>query len=197
MSILSAALMLFLLIDPLGNIPVLLSILKRVPAARRRKILIRETGIALAILIVFLLFGRFMLKGMHLTPDALGIAGGIVLFLMAIKMIFPESHETKKESVKEFDEPFIVPIATPLLAGPSTLTIIILLTSQHPHRILSWLIALILAWSVCTAILLCSDLLRKILKERGLMAIERLMGLILVTMATQMFLNGIKHFFSL
>lgn len=181
--------------DPLGNIPLFLSILKSVPAAKRKRIILRESCIALVILVLFLLFGQYILEAMHISQPALAIAGGIILFLISIKMIFPSNgHDDQQKAAVE---PFIVPLAVPLIAGPSTMTMVMLLASQAPYNIPRWLLALFVAWLITTTILVFADFLRKILGERGLIAIERLMGMVLTTMAVQMFLTGFEQFLHL
>ena len=194
MSLYSAAIMLFLVMDPIGNIPAFLAILHRVSAKRRQRIILRESFIAFITLTIFLFFGKFILDAMQISSPALGIAGGVILFLIAIRMIFnPGQTETAKEDA----EPFIVPLAIPLLAGPSTMTLVILLGSQEPHRSWHWFLALVIAWLVSAILLLFADNLRRLLGERGLLAMEKLMGMVLTTMAVQMFLTGIAQFLHL
>ncbi len=194
MTIYSAAIMLFLVMDPFGNIPIFLSVLSHVDPARRGKIIVRELLIALVFLIFFLFFGRFILAGMHITEPALGIAGGTILFLIAIKMIFPASNSTFVNDEDKDGDPLIVPLAVPMVAGPSSMTMVILLSTQYPDHQLSWLAALIISWSLGFIILVLSERLSKIVGKRTLKAIERLMGMILTTMAVQMLLTGIKTF---
>ncbi|RKX86847.1 MAG: hypothetical protein DRP58_03905 [Spirochaetes bacterium] len=194
MTIYSAAIMLFLVMDPFGNIPIFLSVLSHVDPARRGKIIVRELLIALVFLIFFLFFGRFILAGMHITEPALGIAGGTILFLIAIKMIFPASNSTFVNDEDKDGDPLIVPLAVPMVAGPSSMTMVILLSTQYPDHQLSWLAALIISWSLGFIILILSERLSKIVGKRTLKAIERLMGMILTTMAVQMLLTGIKTF---
>ena len=194
MTIYSAAIMLFLVMDPFGNIPIFLSVLSHVDPARRSKIIIRELLIALVFLIFFLFFGKFILAGMHITEPALGIAGGTILFLISIKMIFPASNSTFISEEDKDSDPLIVPLAVPMVAGPSSMTMVILLSTQYPNQQLSWLAALILSWSLGFVILILSEKLSKIVGKRTLKAIERLMGMILTTMAVQMLLTGIKTF---
>jgi multiple antibiotic resistance protein len=191
MTLYSAAITLILVMDPLGNIPMFLSILNHIPPRRRRYIILRETFIAFIILTLFLFCGQFILQGMGISPPALAVAGGIILFLIAIRMIFPH-HEMDK--IKLTSEPFIVPLAIPLVAGPSTMAMVMLLANQAPYDMPRWFGALTISWLVSTGILICADYLRKILGERGLIAIERLMGMILTTMAVQMTLTGIEQF---
>ncbi len=194
MTLYSAAVTLVLVMDPLGNIPVFLSVLNSIEPRHRQKIILRETFIAFVVLMIFLFFGKYILEDMHISEPALGISGGIILFLISIKMIFPQEEKEKNKSV---GEPFIVPLAVPLIAGPSTMTMVILLGNQSPHHLWLWALALFIAWLFTTIVLLFADKLRKILGERGLTAIERLMGMILTTMAVQMFLTGIEQFFHL
>jgi small neutral amino acid transporter SnatA (MarC family) len=132
---------------------------------------------------------------MQISEPALGIAGGIILFLIAIRMIFP--HEDENPRIKKTSEPFIVPLAIPLIAGPSTMTMVMLFASTQPRHIWLWMLALFIAWFISTIILVFADKLRKFFGERGLLAIERLMGMVLTTMAVQMFLTGIGQFFHL
>ena len=193
MDILSAGLTLLLIIDPLGNIPVFLSVLKKVEnESRKRKILIRELAIALIVMLVFLFVGQYFLKWLNLRQEAVQIAGGIVLFLIALRMIFP----TEKGVMGDLPEgePFIVPLAVPLLAGPSTLAMLILLARSQPDRIIDWLIAVLGAWGVTSLIMLSSGKLHKLLGMRGLIAVERLMGMVLVAISVQMLLDGITTY---
>ena len=193
MEILSAGLTLLLIMDPLGNIPVFLSVLKTVEnESRKRKILIRELLIALIVLLVFLLVGPYLLKWLNLRQEEVYIAGGIVLFLISLWMIFP----TEKSILGDLPEgePFVVPLAVPLLAGPSTLAMLILLVRSQPDRIFDWLIAVIGAWLVTSLIMLSSYKLYKLLGKRGLIAMERLMGMLLVAISVQMLLDGITTY---
>jgi len=192
MTLFSAALLLFLVMDPLGNIPMYLTALKNVPVERRTKVIMRELLIALTIMVIFLFAGQHFLSALRISEPALTITGGVVLFLIAIKMIFPAP--AGQTGVSNDDEPFIVPLAIPYLAGPSTLATLILIMNGEPDRWLEWLGALLVAWSVCGVILLSATPLAKVLRNRGLVAIERLMGMILVALSIQMLMNGITKF---
>jgi len=191
-TILSAVITLILVMDPFGGIPVFLSLLKHSPARRRRKIILREMAIALAILVLFLFFGKYILSGLHISEPALNISGGVILFLIALRMIFP--RRTQEEENGESGEPIVVPLAVPLIAGPSTLATVMLLATGYPGTILRWMFALLIAWSAALLVLLSGDLLRKLLGDRVIQAIERLMGMILTTMAVQMLLSGVQEF---
>lgn len=189
MTILSAALLLFLILDPLGNIPVFLSLLKPLPAKRQRIVLRRELLIALAVLMAFLWGGKYALELMHLRQESVSIAGGIVLFLIGIRMIFPRP-EGLMGAVPD-GEPFIVPMAIPLVAGPSGMAAVMLMGSNEPDRLGEWSLALLLAWGATAAILMSATLLYRLLGARALIALERLMGMLLVAISVQMLLDGV------
>ncbi len=195
MTILSAALLLFLILDPLGNIPVFLSVLKPLPPQRQRVVLARELLIALAVLMMFLWGGKYALELMHLRQESVAIAGGIVLFLIGIRMIFPRPEGLMGEIPG--GEPFIVPLAIPLVAGPSGMAAVMLMGSNEPARLADWSLALVLAWGATSIILFSSTLLYKWLGRRVLTAVERLMGMLLVAISVQMFLDGIGTYLKL
>ncbi|QHS11153.1 MarC family protein [Sinimarinibacterium sp. NLF-5-8] len=190
MTFISAVVLLFFVMDPLGNVPLFLSALKRVPAQRQRRVIAREMLIALGVLLLFLFLGGQMLRLLGLSEPALSAAGGIILMIIALRMVFPSREHSLHEDVVA--EPFIVPLAIPYLAGPSALATVLLLMSREPARWPEWLGAVLLAWGLCVPIMLASTRLRDALGERGLTAIERLMGLILVTIAVEMLLGGIS-----
>jgi len=188
-TILSAALLLFLILDPLGNIPVFLSLLKPLAPKRQRIVLVRELLIALAVLMGFLWGGKYALELMHLRQESVAIAGGIVLFLIGIRMIFPRP-EGLMGAVPD-GEPFIVPMAIPLVAGPSGMAAVMLMGSNEPDRLGDWSLALLLAWGATAVILMSATLLYKLLGARALTALERLMGMLLVAISVQMLLDGL------
>jgi multiple antibiotic resistance protein len=193
MNIYSAAVTLFLVMDPLGNIPVFLSLLKQVEPQRRTRIILRESLIAFSILTLFLFFGKSILHSLHISEEALGIAGGIILFLIAIKMLFPSPNRYTADD--SHGEPFIVPMAIPLIAGPSAMTTVILFSSQVPTQMGHWFMALALASAASVFTLLCATPLQKLLGPKVIAALERLMGMILTTIAVQMFLTGAAMYF--
>jgi MarC family membrane protein len=190
--ILSAVVTLFLIMDPLGNIPLFLSVLKTVSPGRRRLVLVREIVFAYIVLLACLFLGSLALELLGLDQESISIAGGIVLFLIALRMIFPDDRGAASESPE--GEPFLVPLAVPLIAGPSTLAALLLLQRSSPGYTGSLLAALTIAWALSGAILLSSTFFYRLLRERGLMAMERLMGMLLVMVAVQMFMNGVKTF---
>ena len=189
MTIASAALLLFLILDPLGNIPVFLSILRRLPPRRQRVFIARELLIALGVLMVFLWGGQYVLEVMHLRQESVAIAGGIVLFLIGLRMIFPPPEGLMGELPE--GEPFIVPLAIPMVAGPSGMAAVMLMGSQDPGRMGDWSLALMIAWGATAAILFSATYLYRWLGTRVLIAIERLMGMLLVALSVQMLLDGV------
>lgn len=192
MTLLSAALLLFLVLDPFGNIPFFLSALKTVDEKRHTRIIIRELLIALVVLMFFLFSGQYLLELLHISEPSLSAAGGIILFLIAVRMIFPMRRANEGDQFE--GEPFIVPLAIPYVAGPSAMASVLLIMSREPERWLEWLGALLLAWGSTSIILLISNSLKRFLTNRGLVAMERLMGMVLAAIAVQMFLNGIAEF---
>jgi MarC family membrane protein len=194
-TILSAALLLFLILDPLGNIPVFLSVLKPLPPKRQRIVLARELLIALVVLMGFLWAGKYALDLMHLRQESVAIAGGIVLFLIGIRMIFPRPEGLMGELPG--GEPFIVPLAIPLVAGPSGMAAVMLMGSNEPTRLWDWSLALLIAWGATAVILFSATLLYKWLGRSALTALERLMGMLLVAISVQMVLDGIGTYLQL
>ena len=191
----SAVFTLTLVMDPLGNIPLFMSALKNVSEKRRKKIVARELLIALGIMVFFLAFGKYFLSLLSLDVTAMSVAGGIVLFLIAIQMIFPSRHSAFGENPG--GEPFIVPLAIPLVAGPSTLTTIMIFSMKDPGAWPTWLAMIAISWVINMIILSMAGRLSRFLGDRGLLAMEKLMGMILITLSVQMIMVGIKKFISL
>lgn len=192
MDVFSAAVTLFLVMDPLGNVPLFVSALRTVPPERRRIVLIRELCIAYVVLVIFLLMGNAILKFLGLEQEAISIAGGIVLFLIALRMIFPGQGSLADGALA--GEPFVVPLAIPLVAGPSTLATLLLLQRTVPSSTPTLLLIVTATWAVSGLILLSSTFFYRVLGERGLIAMERLMGMLLVMVAVQMLMNGVRGF---
>jgi len=192
MDVFQAVVTLFLVMDPIGNVPLFLSVLRAVPVDRRRRVLVREIGLAYLVLLAFLFSGRYVMQFLQLRQETISIAGGIVLFLIAIRMIFPGDRGLIGDPI--VGEPFLVPLAIPLLAGPSTLAALLLLERSAPGHTASLLLAVTIAWAICGLILLGSTFFYRVLRERGLMAMERLMGMLLVMVSVQMLMNGLDVF---
>lgn len=188
MSFLSAALLLFFLMDPFGNLAMFQSILSRVPQERRRRTLVRELLAAYVILLAFLLLGKPMMSALGLNQPAITIAGGVVLFLIALNMVFPSLPLLGWEGQ---DEPFIVPLAMPLIAGPSTLASILLLVSKYPGRFGEWMGALTLAWLATAGIMLAGGWFLNRLGTKGTHALEKLTGMLLIMISVQMLVDGV------
>ena len=177
--------------DPLGNVANFIAGLQPVPPEQRVRVIARELIFALGILLFFLFCGHWVLRLLHLKEEALFVSGGIVLFLIALKMIFPPPA---REGDEAHVEPFIVPLATPLIAGPSVIATLLVLVSSQPEAKGKWLSALFAAWAITAAVLLFAPAIARILKEKGSLAVERLMGMLLVMISVQMFLNGLEHY---
>lgn len=192
MSTVAAAILLFMILDPLGNIPVFLSQLRPLPPARRRWVLARELLIALLVLLVFLFFGADLLRLMQLRQESISIAGGIILFLIGLRMIFPGERPMFGDTPA--GEPFIVPLAIPLIAGPSGIAAVMLMANSDPNRTADWSLALLIAWLGTAAILFSATALYRWLGDRALMALERLMGMLLVALSVQMLLDGVAAY---
>jgi multiple antibiotic resistance protein len=186
---------LFLLIDSIGNIPYFIHLLKGIPPHRQRYLILREMLIALAAIICFNFIGDLFLGFLHITRATVQIAGGVILFLISIKMIFPSTKDNSSLELQNIGEPLIVPLAIPLIAGPAVLAAVMLYSHEEPNYIM--LPAIFIAWSASLAVLIFSPLLSKMLGKKGILALEKLMGLIMVLISVQMFLEGIKTFFQL
>ncbi len=189
---LSATILLILITDPFGNIPIFANALKNVAPARRPIVILREVLIAFVLLLTFMFIGDGFLRVMNLSALSLQIAGGVILFLIALRMIFPPAPSG--EVAQQLTEPLIVPLAIPALAGPSALATVMLLVSQAPERRWEWIAALSVTMLVCAVVLVLAERIQRVLGERFIIAVERLMGLILVAVAVEMLLRGFKIF---
>ena len=194
MTIFSAAMLLFLVMDPFGNIPLFMTALGNVEQERHTRIIVRELLIALGVLVVFLFLGQYLLRLLQIGETALTAAGGTVLLLIAIKMIFPRSGGLSEDTPD--GEPFIVPLAIPYVAGPSAMAAVLLIMTREPARWPEWLGAVALAWLVSGIIICASGPLVRLLGKKVLTAIERLMGMLLVAVAIQMLMSGVAQFVS-
>lgn len=190
-SIISTAILLMFVIDPFGNVPVILSILKEVEHKRKKVIIIREMLFGLGILMTFLFFGEAFLNLFHLETEAVRLAGAVIFFVIGIKLIFP-GEQGSSQLYGSSKEPFVVPIAMPLIAGPSALATLLVMSKSHANSMGGLFVSLLLAWFVAAVIMYLSPLLYKILREKGLSALERLMGMLLLMMSVQMFIDGIR-----
>ncbi len=192
LSFASAVVVLLLVVDPVGNVPLFLSVLQRVDAARRTRVIFRECMIAFAVLLAFAMFGGWLLTLFGLSEPSLTIAGGVILFLIALRMIFRGPEGVFGETTD--GEPFIVPLAVPAIAGPAAVATVMLLVSRAPQRLPEWIGAVFVAMLVTLACLVFAERLAKLVGERGLLAFERLMGLILTAIAVEMVLRGTQTF---
>ena len=190
---LSNAVLLFFVIDSFGLIPVYITLMSRVPAERRRHVLIRELLIALLALVVFLFAGRYLLAALHISESSLTIAGALILFLIALPMVFPSIKISM--GTDSTAEPFIVPLATPLFAGPSALTLVMLLGTSGTGSWPEWLGTVFIAWFASACVLSLGNVIALKIGTQGLIALERLMGMFLVAMSVEMLLSGIARYF--
>jgi small neutral amino acid transporter SnatA (MarC family) len=188
----SATILLVLVIDPFGNVPLVVSALRNVPPARHVKVVLRECAAAYVILLGFMFGGQTFLRWLHLSEESLTIAGGIILFLIAIRMVFPRPEGIFGDPPGA--EPFLVPLAIPSIAGPSALATVMLMASRDPAKLGSWVIALTVAMGATTVVLALADRLQRWLGERVVLAFERLMGLVLTALAVEMLLSGVRSF---
>lgn len=188
----SALVILLLVMDPIGNIPLFVALLRNVDPARRARIVLRECAIAFGVLMVFVVSGTLILELLGLSGPSLQIAGGVILFLIALRMIFRRPEGVFGDAVD--GEPFIVPLAIPSIAGPTAIATVVLLVSQAPHRMLEWSAAVTVATLITLLVLLAAERIAKLVGEQGLLAFERLMGLILTAIAVEMLLRGIQTF---
>jgi MarC family membrane protein len=192
-SFLSAFILMLLVLDPLGSLPIFIPIMREVPPARRRWVALREVSIAFAVLLGFMFAGDVFLRVMHLSERSLEVAGGVILLMVAIRMIF--SHEGGVYGMPEGREPLIFPLAVPLLAGPSAMATVLLLASRQPDRMVEWVTALTVAMAVSGLVLVASDRIRRWLGDSVVSATEKLMGLVLTAIAVEMILAGLKRYF--
>jgi MarC family membrane protein len=189
---LSAVIILGLVVDPFGNTPLVNAMLAGVPDDRRRIVIVRECAIAFGLLIAFMFGGQSFLALMHLSETSLSIAGGVILFMIAIRMVFARGGSPFGQQVA--GEPFIVPLAVPLIAGPSALATVMLMATREPAKVGMWAAAITVTMAVTALILLAGVRLQRWLGEHAMQAIERLMGLILTAIAVEMLLTGIRAF---
>jgi len=190
----SALILLLLVLDPLGALPIFIPIMRAVPPERRMRVAMREVGLAFAVLFVFMFYGDRFLQIMHLSERSLEVAGGVILLIIAIRMIFGGAGEAAY-GIERGREPFIFPLAVPLLAGPSAMATVLLLASRQPERIWSWIGALSVAMFISFLTLVLADRVRRLLGDSVISALEKLMGLVLTAIGVEMVLAGIKRYF--
>ena len=187
----SATILLVLITDPVGNIPIFANALRHVAPQRRARVILREILIAFLLLLAFMFGGQSFLRVMNLSELALQIGGGVILFLIALRMVFPPVVAAEAET---WTEPLIVPLAVPAVAGPSALATVLLLVSQQPEQRLEWIGALCVTMLISAVVLVSAERIQRLIGERLVTAVERLMGLVLVSVAIEMLLGGIKVF---
>ena len=192
MDIVSATILLILVMDPFGNMPLVLSVLKNVAPRARTRVVLRECAIAYAVLLAFMFGGDKFMHLLRLSDNALAIAGGLILFLIALRMVFPHAEGIFGDTGDTGT--FIVPLAIPAIAGPSALATVLLLVSREPQRVYAWVAALSLAMLVTALVMISAQRISGWIGKRGVIAIERLMGLVLTAIAVEMLLAGMERF---
>jgi MarC family membrane protein len=191
---LSAVVLLLLVLDPFGSLPIFVSVLRDVAPGRRTRVALREVAIAFGVLLAFMLSGESFLAVMHLSERSLEVAGGVILIIIAIRMIFGSGGDVYASEGPP-REPFVFPLAVPLLAGPSAMATVLLLASRQPDHLWRWVGALSAAMCLSGIVLLAADRIRRVLGHSMVAAIEKLMGLVLTAVAVEMILAGLKHYF--
>lgn len=190
----SALILLLLVLDPFGSLPIFIPIMRNVAPGRRRWVALREAGIAFSVLLAFMVFGEAFLRVMRLSERSLEVAGGVILLMVAIRMVFGQQGGAYG-TIEAAREPLIVPLAVPLLAGPSAMATVLLLASHQPERVLEWVGALACAMLISGAVLLLCERIRRLLGDSVVSALEKLMGLVLTAIAVEMILAGLKRYF--
>jgi MarC family membrane protein len=188
---LSATILLVLITDPIGNISIFANALKHVAPERRARVILREILIAFVLLLTFMFIGDGFLRVMNLSELSLQMGGGVILFLIALRMVFPPAHSDMAE---QLTEPLIVPLAIPAIAGPSALATVLLLVSQQPDKRMEWIAALCVTMAISALVLVSAERIQRVVGPRLVVALERLMGLVLVSVSIEMMLRGAKTF---
>nr|WP_297357684.1 MarC family protein [uncultured Caldimonas sp.] len=189
----SAFILLLLVLDPFGSLPIFISVMRNVSPERRRWVALREVSLAFAALLAFMLAGDAFLRLMHLSERSLEVAGGVILLMISIRMIFASGESIYASDADR--EPFIFPLAVPLMAGPSAMATVLLLGSRQPDRLMEWVGALTGAMVVSGIVLLAADRIRRFLGDSVVSALEKLMGLVLTAISVEMILAGLKRYF--
>ena len=181
----------FIVSNPIGNSPTIVALIKDYPIAKQRMILLRECFFALMLAVFFLFLGETFLKSLQIQDYALTLSGGIILFILGLKMIFINRSEDNLTVTKQ--DPFIVPIATPMLAGGGLLAMLMLYAKEEQNN-LKVLLALLIAWVGVTTVLVLAPYMQLFLGKRGLSAMEQLMGMLLCMISMEMIVNGAGMF---
>ncbi len=185
-------LLLFLVIDPFGNLPFVLAVIGNAPRQRYWRIIVREVLIAFSILALFAFSGDQILGYLNIERASLTVSGGVILFLISLKMIFQSAAEIFDDNYR--DDPVLVPIAVPSLAGPSAITTVMILRTRQQTGLLELLAALFVVFLITCGILLLGRRISFYLGQRGVQAMEKFMGLLLNLVAVNMILMGVKEF---
>ena len=193
-TLISAVLLLLIVLDPFGSLPIYIASMNAVPSNRKLFVALRESAIAFFMLLLFMLGGEKFLTVMHLTERSLAVSGGVILLIIAIRMIFGEPGGGLAASDPD-QEPFIVPLAIPMLAGPSAMATVLLMASTESDNLVVWITALAITISISCLVLVCAEHIRRVVGAAVVEASQKLMGLVLAAIATEMILSGLKQYF--
>lgn len=199
--LLQTFLFIFAVIDPIGSVPVFLEATKNFDNETKMKVAIRSSMIAFFILLFFIVAGQFVMEEMEITLSAFQIAGGLILFLFALSMIFGEGKpESEKHLIKDYNNVTVFPIAMPSIASPGAILSVVLLTDNYTYTIVQQattsVIVLLVIAATCL-LLLAARFVQDKIGETGILVISKIMGLILASFAVQNILNGITKYFDL
>lgn len=197
--LITAFVALFVIIDPIGLTPLFAALTQGDPQSRRRAVGVRACLVALFILSLFTIFGEAVLGFVGISMPAFRIAGGILLFLTALDMLFErrtKRREDKADEEEEGDDPSVFPLAIPLIAGPGAIATVILLAGRDPGLpgILSTIGVTVAVLLVVFALFLTAGLLERLLGRVGINVVTRLLGMLLAALSVQFVLDGLRAF---
>lgn len=197
--IIAQILFLVAVLDPLGSVPVYLEATKQFEEKYKKKIAIRASFVAFAILLFFIVLGQLILEGMEISLDAFQISGGVILFLFALTMIFGEGKPAReKNQITDYKHVTIFPVAIPSIASPGAIMAVVLMTDNHIYSIQEQLVTTLLVLLVVLMtmmLLLVANRVQRRIGQYGITVISKIMGLILASYAVQSILSGLKGFF--
>ncbi|PSL20752.1 MarC family protein [Shimia abyssi] len=200
-ALITAFFTLFVIIDPIGLMPMFVALTQGVPAQTRRAIAIRSCVISFGILALFAFLGEAVLGFIGISMPAFRIAGGALLFLTALDMLFERRTKRREDRAEEAEDddhpdPSVFPIAIPLIAGPGSIATVILLAGQHPGVQTTFLVlgVALAVLVVCLVLFLMAGLFERALGRTGIVVVTRLLGMLLAALAVQFILEGLRDF---
>jgi len=192
--ILKLTILFLIIVDPFGNVPLFVGVLRHFSVKQQRAIILREMLIALGVMLLFFFFGNAILELLGVSDFSLQITGGIILFLIATEMIFSAPKDESQISPDEIRDPMIVPLAIPAIAGPAILAALTVYSSGLDHSSFVVLVSLLITWFITTGVLLMSPVIKK-LGNIALSAIEQLFGFFVVLLSLDMIISGLQKAF--